>query len=65
MTVLRLYGKATGNGPWHLMATREATKALCGCRAHFHGLRLPDVTHKTRGKAQVCRPCRAAERSTI
>lgn len=52
--VVRLYGKCTGNGPWHLMAA-IAGRALCDVGAHYHGRRIPEG-------AFICAPCRAEER---
>lgn len=56
MTV-RLYGKATGPGPWHLLSDKAAVRALCGRKVHYHGTVIP---YGTAGR--VCPSCRAAER---
>lgn len=48
---LPYYGKATGNGPWHLLTDAAATTSLCGRRCRYHG-RVANGRH--------CRPCRTA-----
>lgn len=48
---LPYYGKATGPGPWHLLASPDATTALCGRRCRYNG-RVANGRH--------CRPCRTA-----
>lgn len=51
------YGKANGNGPWHLMVSAESGwKPRCGVtRSSSYVRRHPP-------EADICRPCRAAER---
>lgn len=61
MTAARLYGKANGNGPWHLMPARDATRSLCGRRARYHGGQLP---YHNGMAARVCPTCRTTERKT-